>query len=80
MPKTKTQAQDEPYNSNVWNILPLTNFRTIDLQGKKNFGALFSRFQGKLSVFFEAKLWYHKIKLQPVGQLFTLGMQPRLAG
>jgi hypothetical protein len=38
------QAVSERGNPNVWNILPVTTFRTIDLEGKKNPGPLFSGF------------------------------------
>jgi hypothetical protein len=47
------QAASNRYNSNVWNILPLTTFRTIDLAGKKNSDPLFSRFCAETRVFFE---------------------------
>jgi hypothetical protein len=36
--KIEPQAIGEPYNSNVWNILPLTTLRTIDLEGRKKSG------------------------------------------
>jgi len=39
-------------NFHVLNILPVTTFRTIDLEGKKNSGPLFSRFCGEESSFF----------------------------
>ena len=41
-----------PRNSNVSKILPVTTFRTIDLEGKKNSDSLFSRFCEEPSVFF----------------------------
>jgi hypothetical protein len=47
------RASTPHHNSNVLNILPVTTLRTIDLEGKKNSGPLFSRFCGKLSVFFQ---------------------------
>jgi hypothetical protein len=40
-------------NSNVSKILPLTTLRTIDLEGKKISGPLFSIFCAKMRVFFE---------------------------
>src|ERR1700680_4891794 len=52
-PRTNRGAVVEHRNSNVSNILPVTTLRTIDLGGKKNSDPLFSRFCGKLSVFFE---------------------------
>ena len=39
-------------NFHVLNILPVTTFRTIDLEGKKSSGPLFSRFCAKESSFF----------------------------
>jgi hypothetical protein len=51
VPKTELQAVGEHRNSNVFNILPVTTLRTIDLEGKKNSDSLFSRFCGKSSVF-----------------------------
>jgi hypothetical protein len=39
-------------NSHVLKILPVTTFRTIDLEGKKNSSLLFSRFCEELGVFF----------------------------
>ena len=42
--KTELQAPGRNDNSNVSNILPLTTFRTIDLEGNKNSSPLFSRF------------------------------------
>src|ERR1700680_15204 len=56
VPKPNCRAAGERRNSNVWNILPVTTLRTIDLEGKKNSDPLFSRFCGKLSVFFEGIL------------------------
>jgi hypothetical protein len=67
MAKAKLRCQEGPYNSNVLNILPLTTFRTKDLQGKGNSDSLFSTFCGKSSVFFEAKLWHHSTRPRPVG-------------
>jgi hypothetical protein len=48
-----SESASEHDNSNVWNILPLTTFRTIDLAGKKNSNPLFSRFCAETRVFFE---------------------------
>jgi hypothetical protein len=56
VPENELQAIGEHPNSNVLNILPVTTFRTIDLEGKKNFDPLFSRFCVNLSVFFSRKL------------------------
>jgi hypothetical protein len=39
------------HNLNVLRILPVTTFRTIDLEGKKNSDPLFSRFCAEESVF-----------------------------
>jgi hypothetical protein len=55
-----------PYNSNVWNILPVTTLITIDLRARKITILCFLDFCGKL-IFFEEKLWHHKIGPQPVG-------------
>jgi hypothetical protein len=49
-------AVERQDNSNVSKILPLTTLRTIDLGGKKNPGSLFSRFCGKMRVFFEVNI------------------------
>jgi hypothetical protein len=54
--RTELEAVGEHRNSNVLKILPVTTLRTIDLEGKKNSDRLFSRFCGKLSVFFEGIL------------------------
>jgi hypothetical protein len=62
VPKTKRQAAGEHHNSNVFKILPVTTLRTIDLGGKKNSDPLFSRFCGKLSVFFEGILAPQKVQ------------------
>jgi hypothetical protein len=51
--KRELRASTPHHNSNVLNILRVTTLRTIDLGGKKNSGPLFSRFCGKLSVFFQ---------------------------
>jgi hypothetical protein len=50
--KTESQAVGGHRNSNVMNILPLTTLRTIDLEGKKNSGPLFSRFCVNFESFF----------------------------
>jgi hypothetical protein len=50
------QAASNRYNSNVWNILPVTTFRTIDLAGKKNSDRLFSRFCAERAIFSEGIL------------------------
>jgi hypothetical protein len=42
--QTELQAIGRNDNSNVSNILPLTTFRTIDLEGNKNSSPLFSIF------------------------------------
>jgi hypothetical protein len=51
VPKTEPQATSN-HNSNVFKILLVTTLRTIDLEGKKSSGPLFSRFCVKASVFF----------------------------
>ena len=51
--QTELQAAAEHRNSNDSNILPVTTLRTIDLEGKKNFDPLFSKFCGEMSFFFE---------------------------
>jgi len=48
-----TQAANKNANHNVLNVLPVTTLRTIDLQGKKKSGPLFSIFWAELSDFFE---------------------------
>jgi hypothetical protein len=62
VPKTELQAVSERRNFNVFNILPVTTLRTIDLEGKKNSDPLFSRFCGKLSFFFEGILAPKKVQ------------------
>jgi len=54
--QNRTTGGKRHRNSNVWNILPVSTLRTIDLGSKKNSNRLFSRFCGKLSVFFEVFL------------------------
>ena len=49
---SEMEPAGEHYNCNVLNILPVTTFRTIDLEGQKNSGSLFSRFCVEVSVFF----------------------------
>jgi hypothetical protein len=49
--KAELQAAAEPHNSNVSNILPVTTLRTIDLEGKKNSGLLFSGFCVEREIF-----------------------------
>jgi hypothetical protein len=44
VPKPIPDAKKTTPNPNVSKILPLTTFRTIDLEGNKNPGRLFSRF------------------------------------
>ena len=51
--KTEPQAVRHHDNFHVFNILPVTTLRTIDLGGKKNSGPLFSRFCAEMRVFFE---------------------------
>ena len=51
--RTEPQAAAPERNYNVWNILPVTTLRTIDLQGKKNSDRLFSRFCAERELFFE---------------------------
>jgi DNA primase catalytic subunit len=57
---------DKPRKSNVSKILPVTTFRTIDLEGKKNYGLLFSRFCEEQSVFF----WISPKRLQRLSSCF----------
>jgi hypothetical protein len=52
--KTKPLVAERAHNLNVYNILPVTTFRTIDLEGKKISGPLFSIFCGKQRVFLTA--------------------------
>jgi len=42
-------------NPNVWNILPVTTLRTIDLEGRKNSDPLFFRFWAERRDFVEGK-------------------------
>ena len=51
--KMEPQAVGVHSNCNVLNILPVTTFRTIDLEGKKNSSPLFSIFCAEQRVFFE---------------------------
>jgi hypothetical protein len=53
VPKPNRAAEAKDRNSNLSNILPVTTFKTIDLEGKKISGPLFSRFCAESSVFFE---------------------------
>jgi len=53
--KMEPRATGKPNNSSVLNILPVTTFRTIDLEGKEISDPSFSRFCAKESVFFESK-------------------------
>jgi hypothetical protein len=51
--KMESQVVGQCHNFHVFYILPATTFRTIDLEGMKKSGPLFSRFCAKESVFFE---------------------------
>jgi hypothetical protein len=47
------QSLSQHRNHHVFHILPVTTLRTIDLECKKNYGPLFSRFWVEERVFFE---------------------------
>jgi hypothetical protein len=63
-PRSCSEAQPQPTkmrrNSNVSKILPLTTLRTIDLEGKKISGRLFSRFCAKTNDFFK-EILHHEL-------------------
>src|SRR5271167_2407387 len=50
-PKRNRRLVRHHHNFHVFYILPVTTFRTIDLEGKKNSSPLFSRFCEEESVF-----------------------------
>jgi hypothetical protein len=63
-PKTEPQAVEPHRNSNVWNILPVTTLRTIDLRGTKNSDRLFSRFCTEMRAFFEGHIAPKRVQLE----------------